>query len=42
MQTPDDLSEEERRLLRQLAELRGEAVNPQPAGFFARIKGSGR
>jgi molecular chaperone DnaJ len=42
VQTPDDLSEEERRLLRQLAELRGEAVNPQPAGFFARIKGSGR
>jgi molecular chaperone DnaJ len=40
--TPDELSDEEQRLLRQLAELRGEAVSPPAASFFARLKGSGR
>jgi molecular chaperone DnaJ len=40
---PTHLSEEERRLLRQLAELRGEASEPPAAnGLFARLRGSTR
>jgi molecular chaperone DnaJ len=40
---PSDLSEEERRLLRQLAELRGEASDaPAGNGLFARLRGSTR
>jgi molecular chaperone DnaJ len=42
VETPDELTDEEQRLLRQLAELRGEAVSPPAASFFARLKGSGR
>jgi molecular chaperone DnaJ len=40
--TPTHLGEEQRALIRQLAQLRGEAVDPQPGGLFARLKGSGR
>jgi molecular chaperone DnaJ len=40
---PSELSEEERRLLRQLAELRGEASDaPSGNGLFARLRGSTR
>jgi len=35
---PSKLSDEEARLLRQLAELRGEDVAPSDSGFFSRIK----
>jgi molecular chaperone DnaJ len=36
--TPTDLSAEEEDLLRQLAELRGEAVAPAESGFLSRIR----
>jgi molecular chaperone DnaJ len=39
---PASLSEEERRLIRQLAELRGEAVDGASGGLFARLRGSTR
>lgn len=40
VETPTDLSDEERELLRKLAELRGDPVAPQSAtSFFARVKG---
>jgi molecular chaperone DnaJ len=43
VETPGDLSDEQRELLRRLAQLRNEPVAPpQGASFFARIKGSGR
>ena len=35
---PEKLSSEEAQLMRQLAELRGEAVAPREEGFFSRIK----
>ena len=35
---PEKLSSEEAQLVRQLAELRGEAVAPREEGFFSRIK----
>jgi molecular chaperone DnaJ len=37
VETPSDLSSEEEQLLRRLAELRGESVNP-PGGFMSRIR----
>ena len=40
--TPTHLGEQQRALLRQLAQLRGEEVDPQSGGLFARLKGSGR
>ena len=41
VETPTDLSEEEQRLLRELARLRGEPVAPGGGGFFAKLKGQG-
>jgi molecular chaperone DnaJ len=40
--TPTHLGEQQRALIRQLAQLRGEEVEPQGGGLFARLKGSGR
>lgn len=41
--TPQDLNEEQRVLLRRLAELRGEEIHePEHLGFLARLRGSGR
>ena len=40
--TPTHLGEQQRALIRQLAQLRGEEVDPQSGGLFARLKGSGR
>jgi molecular chaperone DnaJ len=40
--TPTHLGEQQRALIRQLAQLRGEEVDPQGGGLFARLKGSGR
>ena len=40
--TPTHLGEQQRALIRQLAQLRGEEVDPQSGGLFARHKGSGR
>jgi len=40
--TPTHLGEQQRALLRQLAQLRGEEVDAQGGGLFARLKGSGR
>lgn len=40
--TPTDLSDEEAALLRRLAELRGEDVAPEDAGFFSRIRSAFR
>jgi molecular chaperone DnaJ len=37
-ETPDELTDEEQRLLRQLAELRGEEVAPSDRGFFGRVR----
>jgi molecular chaperone DnaJ len=42
VQTPTHLGEQQRVLLRQLAQLRGEEVDPQAGGLFARLKGGGR
>jgi molecular chaperone DnaJ len=43
IQTPTQLSEAQRALLRQLAQLRGEEVaDPAHGGLFARLKGGGR
>ena len=42
VQTPTHLGEQQRLLLRQLAQLRGEEVDPQAGGLFARLKGGGR
>jgi molecular chaperone DnaJ len=42
VQTPTHLGEQQRQLLRQLAQLRGEEVDPQAGGLFARLKGGGR
>ncbi len=39
VEVPVNLSEEERRLIRQLAELRGEATDGSPGGLFARLRG---
>jgi molecular chaperone DnaJ len=39
---PMNLSEEERRLIRQLAELRGESTDGAQGGLFARLRGSPR
>jgi molecular chaperone DnaJ len=40
IETPTDLGEEERDLLRRLAQLRGDPVaQPSAASFFSRIKG---
>jgi len=36
--TPKELSPEEEDLLRQLADVRGEAVAPPDTGFFSRIR----
>ena len=41
VQTPTHLGEQQRVLLRQLAQLRGEEVDPQAGGLFARLKGGG-
>jgi molecular chaperone DnaJ len=41
VQTPTHLGEQQRVLLRQLAQLRGEDVDPQAGGLFARLKGGG-
>ena len=40
--TPTHLGEQQRALIRQLAQLRGEEVEPQGGGLFARLKGGGR
>ena len=40
--TPTHLGEQQRALIRQLAQLRGEEVDTQSGGLFARLKGSGR
>jgi molecular chaperone DnaJ len=42
VQIPTNLGEQQRALLRQLAQLRGEEVDPQAGGLFARLKGGGR
>jgi molecular chaperone DnaJ len=42
VQIPTNLGEQQRVLLRQLAQLRGEEVDPQAGGLFARLKGGGR
>jgi molecular chaperone DnaJ len=43
VETPVDLSDEQRELVRRLATLRGEPVAPPSgASFFARLKSSGR
>ena len=43
VETPVDLSDEQRELVRRLASLRGEPVAPPSgASFFARLKSSGR
>jgi molecular chaperone DnaJ len=42
VQTPTHLGEQQRVLLRQLAQLRGEEVDPQAGSLFARLKGGGR
>jgi molecular chaperone DnaJ len=43
VETPTDLDDEQRELLRQLATLRSEPIAPPSgASFFARLKGSGR
>jgi molecular chaperone DnaJ len=42
VQTPTHLGEQQRALIRQLAQLRGEEVDPQGGGLFARLKGGGR
>jgi molecular chaperone DnaJ len=42
VEVPVNLSEEERRLIRQLADLRGEASEGTPGGLFARLRGSTR
>jgi molecular chaperone DnaJ len=42
VQTPTHLGEQQRALLRQLAQLRGEEVDPHAGGLFARLKGGGR
>ena len=42
VQTPTHLGEQQQVLLRQLAQLRGEDVDPQAGGLFARLKGGGR
>ena len=42
VEVPVNLSEEERRLVRQLADLRGEASEGAPGGLFARLRGSTR
>ena len=40
--TPTDLSDDEAELLRQYAELRGEAVAPAETGLFSKIKSAFR
>jgi molecular chaperone DnaJ len=42
VQIPTNMGEQQRVLLRQLAQLRGEEVDPQAGGLFARLKGGGR
>jgi molecular chaperone DnaJ len=43
VETPTDLDDQQREVLRRLAQLRGEQVAPPSgASFFARLKGSGR
>jgi molecular chaperone DnaJ len=38
--TPDDLDDAQEQLLRQLAELRGEAVAPPEHGLLSRLRGA--
>ncbi len=42
VETPTDLSDEERRLLRQIAELRGEAGSLSTSGLFSRLRHTAR
>lgn len=42
VEVPDDLDEEQEELLRRLAELRGEPVDPERAGFVDRVKSAFR
>ena len=36
--TPTDVDEDQSDALRKLAELRGESVDPEPEGFFSRLR----
>ena len=38
VRTPEDLDDEQAELLRRLAVLRGEEVDPEPEGFFSRLR----
>jgi molecular chaperone DnaJ len=39
VQTPTNLTDQQKQLLRQLAQLRGEEISPAPSGLLARLKG---
>ncbi|MFM7069877.1 MAG: molecular chaperone DnaJ [Actinomycetes bacterium] len=38
VETPSDLDDDQADVLRRLAELRGESVDPEPEGFFSRLR----